>query len=92
MNSTAARVQALEQALTSSKAQLDSTKLGLQVGVRTNLDVLDAEQQVLSARRDLAAARYNHLQSRLLLKAAVSTLSPADLAEIDRHLKPATAQ
>ena len=92
VNSTAARVQALEQALTSSKAQLDSTKLGLQVGVRTNLDVLDAEQQVLSARRDLAAARYNHLQSRLLLKAAVSTLSPADLAEIDRHLKPATAQ
>ena len=91
VNSTAARVQALEQALTSSKAQLDSTKLGLQVGVRTNLDVLNAEQQVLSAQRELAAARYNHLQSRLLLKAAVGILSSADLAEIDQHLRPPAA-
>jgi len=92
VNSTAARVQALEQALTSSKSQLESTKLGLQVGVRTNLDVLDAEQQVLSAQRELAAARYNHLQARLLLKAAVGILSPADLAMIDQHLQPAEAQ
>ncbi len=92
VSSGAARVQALEQALTSSKAQLDSTKLGLQVGVRTNLDVLNAEQQVLSARRDLAGARYAYLLSGLSLKAAVGSLGPADLAEIDRHLKPAAAQ
>ena len=89
VNSGAARVQALQQALVSTKAQLDSTKLGLDVGVRTNLDVLDAEQQVLSARRDLAGARYAYLLSGLSLKAAVGTLSPADLAEIDQHLKPA---
>ena len=89
VSSGAARVQALEQALTSSKAQLESTKLGLQVGVRTNLDVLNAEQQVLSARRDLAGARYAYLLSGLSLKAAVGSLGPADLAEIDRHLKPA---
>lgn len=92
VSSGAARVQALEQALTSSKAQLESTKLGLQVGVRTNLDVLNAEQQVLSARRDLAGARYAYLLSGLSLKAAVGSLGPADLAEIDRHLKPATPQ
>ena len=92
VNSTAARVQALEQALTSSKSQLASTKLGLEVGVRTNLDVLDAEQQVLSAQRELAAARYNHLQARLLLKAAVGILTPADLAMIDQHLQPAAVQ
>jgi outer membrane protein len=89
VNSGIARVQALEQALTSSKAQLDSTKLGLQVGVRTNLDVLNAEQQVLSARRDLAGARYEYLLAGLSLKAAVGTLSTADLAGIDQHLKPA---
>ncbi|MDP1928686.1 MAG: TolC family outer membrane protein, partial [Thiobacillus sp.] len=46
VNSGVARVRALEQALVSTKAQLDSTKLGLEVGVRTNLDVLNAEQQV----------------------------------------------
>jgi outer membrane protein len=89
VNSGAARVRALEQALISSQAQLDSTKLGLQVGVRTSLDVLDAEQQVLSARRDLAGARYAYLLAGLSLKAAGGTLSPADLAEIDQHLKPA---
>jgi hypothetical protein len=85
VNSGVARVRALEQALISTQAQLDSTKLGLDVGVRTNLDVLDAEQQVLSARRDLAAARYAYLLSALALKAAVGTLSPADLAELDQH-------
>ncbi|HEX7972163.1 MAG TPA: TolC family outer membrane protein [Thiobacillus sp.] len=91
VSSGVARVQALEQALVSSKAQLDSTKLGLQVGVRTNLDLLNAEQQVLSARRDLAGARYEYLLAGLSLKAAVGSLSPDDLAAIDQHLKPVTA-
>lgn len=88
VNSGVARVRALEQALVSTKAQLDSTKLGLEVGVRTNLDVLDAEQQVLSARRDLAGARYAYLLSGLSLKAAVGSLSPDDLIVIDQHLRP----
>ncbi len=92
VNSGVARVRALEQALVSTKAQLDSTKLGLDVGVRTNLDVLNAEQQVLSARRDLAGARYAYLLSGLSLKAAVGTLNPAGLAELDQHLKPAAAK
>ena len=89
VSSGGARVHALEQALVSTQAQLDSTKLGLEVGVRTSLDVLNAEQQVFSARRDLAGARYAYLLSGLSLKAAVGELSPADLAEIDRYLKPA---
>jgi outer membrane protein len=92
VSSGVARVKALEQALTSTQAQLDSTKLGLQVGVRTSLDVLNAEQQVFSARRDLAGARYAYLLSGLSLKAAVGSLSPVDLAEIDRYLRPAAAQ
>lgn len=91
VNSGVARVHALEQALVSTQAQLDSTKLGMQVGVRTSLDVLNADQQVLSARRDLAAARYAYLLSGLSLKAAVGSLSPADLAEIDQHLRPPAA-
>jgi outer membrane protein len=91
VNSGVARVRALEQALVSTKAQLDSTKLGLEVGVRTNLDVLNAEQQVLSASRDLAGARYAYLLSLLSLKAAIGSLSPEDLAEIDQHLRPPAA-
>lgn len=91
VNSGVARVRALEQALVSTKAQLDSTKLGLEVGVRTNLDVLNAEQQVLSASRDLAGARYAYLLSLLSLKAAIGSLSPEDLAELDQHLRPPAA-
>ena len=81
-----AQVKALEQARISTQAQLDSTKLGLQVGVRTSLDVLNAQQQVLSAQRDLAAARYNFILSGLNLQAAVGELDAADLAEVDRYL------
>jgi outer membrane protein len=88
VNSGAARVRALEQALASTRSQLDSTKLGLQVGVRTSLDVLNAEQQVLSARRDLAGARYAYLLSELSLKAAVGSLSAEDLQAIDTLLTP----
>lgn len=86
VNSGVARVRALEQALVSTNAQLASTKLGLQVGVRTNLDVLNAEQQVLSAQRDLAGARYAYLLAGLSLKAATGTLSAADLESIDKLL------
>ena len=84
-----AQVKALEQARISTQAQLDSTKLGLQVGVRTNLDVLNAQQQVLSAQRDLAAARYNFILAGLNLQAAVGELDAADLTEVDRYLTAA---
>ncbi|MBT9566976.1 MAG: TolC family outer membrane protein [Thiobacillus sp.] len=91
VNSGAARVKALEQALTSTRAQLDSTRLGLQVGVRTNLDLLNAEQQVLSAQRDLAAARYAYLLAGLSLQAAAGTLSATDLQAIDSMLSRAAS-
>ena len=81
-----AQVKALEQARISTQAQLDSTKLGLEVGVRTSLDVLNAQQQVLSAQRDLSAARYNFIMAGLNLQAAVGELDAADLAEVDRYL------
>jgi outer membrane protein len=81
-----AQVKALEQALVSSQVSLDSTKLGLEVGVRTNVDVLNAQQQVYSARKDLAAARYGFLLSVLNLKAAAGSLSAADLDQIDSVL------
>jgi outer membrane protein len=86
VTSTEAQVKALEAALTSSQKSLESTQLGLEVGVRTNVDVLNAQQQVTSAKKDLAAARYNFLVSVLNLKAAAGSLSATDLDEIDRLL------
>ena len=81
-----AQVKALEAAQASSEKTLESTRVGLEVGVRTNIDVLNAEQQVTSARKELALARYLSLQNILALKAAAGILTPADLEEIDRLL------
>jgi outer membrane protein len=82
----AAQVKALEQALVSSQTSLDSTRLGMEVGVRTNIDVLNAQQQLYSTKKDLAAARYNFLLDTLSLKAAAGSLSDQDLADLDHDL------
>ncbi|MBI5626417.1 MAG: TolC family outer membrane protein, partial [Nitrosomonadales bacterium] len=66
-----AQVKALQQALASGESVLEASKLGHEVGVRTNLDVLNAQQQLFSTRRDLFQAQYNFLISQLRLKAAV---------------------
>ena len=86
VTSTEAQAKALEAALASSQKSLESTQLGLEVGVRTNIDVLNAQQQVTQAKKELASARYNFLLAVLNLKAAAGILVPADLEEIDRLL------
>ena len=81
-----AQVKALQQALISSASVLESSKLGQEVGVRTNLDVLNAQQQLYSTRRDLYQAEYNYLLSQLQLKAAAGMLEEADLARVNQAL------
>lgn len=81
-----AQVQALQQALKSSESLLQASKLGQQVGVRTNLDVLNAQQQLFSTRRDLFQAQYNYLVSQLRLKAAAGSLAEADLSRVNQSL------
>ncbi|WP_338052605.1 TolC family protein [Rhodocyclus purpureus] len=78
-----AQVSALEAALVSSKSALESNKLGYEVGVRINIDVLNAEQQVYLTRRDLARARFDTLLAQLRLKAAVGTLAEEDLQRVN---------
>jgi len=79
-------VRALEQALVSTQSQLESTILGRDVGVRTSVDVLNAQQQVFQARRDLQSARYTFLINTLRLKAATGTLTEADVEAVNRTL------
>ena len=74
---------ALNAALVSSKSALESNKLGYEVGVRINIDVLNAEQQVYVTTRDLAKARFDTLLAQLKLKASVGALSEADLERIN---------
>lgn len=87
-----AQVKALEAALASSKLALSSNKLGYDVGVRINIDVLNAEQQVYTTRRDLAKAKYDTLLAQLRLKAAVGALGDDDVAQVNALLDPAAAQ
>lgn len=82
-----AQVKALQQALKSSESLLEASKLGQGVGVRTNLDVLNAQQQLFSTRRDLYQAEYNYLLSRLRLKAAVGMLAEEDLDSVNQALR-----
>ncbi|OIO82171.1 MAG: channel protein TolC [Gallionellaceae bacterium CG1_02_60_948] len=81
-----AQVQALQQALKSSESLLEASKLGQEVGVRTSLDVLNAQQQLFSTRRDLYQAQYNYLVSHLRLKAAAGNLLEADLERVNQAL------
>jgi outer membrane protein len=80
------QVKALEAALVSSKSSLDATVLGKDVGVRTNVDVLNAQQQLFQAQRDLQQARYNTILAQLRLKSASGRLKEDDLAEVNRLL------
>ena len=87
VTSNIAQVRALEAAVISNQSSLDSTILGQQVGVRTQVDVLNAQQLLFSARRDLAQARYNYIASFLRLIAAAGELDEEDLQRINSWLE-----
>lgn len=84
-----AQVKALQQAVISNQSSFDSTKLGLEVGVRTSVDLLNARQQLFSARRDLAQALYSYILSRLRLSAAAGALTEADVKQVNAWLNQA---
>lgn len=78
-----AQVDALNVAVQSGANALKGNQAGFRAGVRTNVDVLNAEQQLFAARRDLAKARYDVLLQGVKLKAAAGVLTEADLATLD---------
>ena len=87
VTSAVASIKAFEQALVSAGVAYQSNKLGQEVGVRTNLDVLTVQQNLFSTRRDLAQAYVNYLIGKLRLKAADGELTEQDVEEINRQLK-----
>ncbi|MEA5097321.1 MAG: TolC family outer membrane protein [Burkholderiaceae bacterium] len=82
-----AQVKALEAAEVSSQSALDSNKLGYEVGVRINIDVLNAQQQLYSTRKDLAKARYDAVMNGLKLKSFSGILKEDDLVRVNGLLK-----
>ena len=79
-------VEARRLALVSAQAAYDASQVGLEVGTRTVLDVLQNQNNLFTAQLEFARARYNHLQSRLLLEQAAGTLDIADVQDVNRLL------
>ena len=82
-----AQVKALEHAVEAAQTALEANKLGVQVGSRINVDVLNAQQELAVTRRDLAKARYDTLLGLLRLKAAAGSLGAADVDEVNALLE-----
>ena len=87
VNAGMAQVRAFEAALISSQSSVDSNKLGYEVGVRINIDVLNAQSQLYETRQKLVKARMDTLISLLRLKAAAGSLSEEDVAAINALLE-----
>lgn len=88
VQSSEAVVKALEAAEASNQLALEATQLGYKVGVRVNLDVLNAQTQLFTTQRDLAQARYDVILAQLQLRQAAGILAPRDVGDIDRLLAP----
>jgi outer membrane protein len=81
-----AQVKALEEALESARVALQANRRGQEVGIRINIDVLNAQQQFAATERDLAKARYDTLMSLLRLKGAAGSLDASDVEQINSLL------
>ena len=82
------QVKAYEAAEASSQVALDANKLGYQVGVRINIDVLNSQSQLFQTKRDLAKARFDVLIGQLKLRQAAGVLKAEDLQPINALLAP----
>lgn len=81
------QVNALEAAQVSSQSALDANKLGYQVGVRINIEVLNSQSQLFQTKRDLSKARYDVLVGQLKLRQAAGVLKADDLQSINTLLQ-----
>ena len=85
------RVAAYKQAVLSNTTALEASEVGLEVGARTAVDVLNAQRELYRAQRDYARSRYDYLLNVLRLKQAAGQLTQKDLNEIDNLLGAAPA-
>ena len=80
------RVNALAQAVESSRTALEATQAGFEVGTRTIVDVLVSQRLLYTAITNYEQSRYTYIGNVLCLKLAAGTLRIQDLEEIDQHL------
>ncbi|ALK99805.1 type I secretion protein TolC [Massilia sp. WF1] len=82
-----AKVAALEKAVESGKLLMTATEQSIKGGVRINLDLLNAQQQLYTSQRDLAQARYNYLISLVRLRAGAGTLDEGAVREVAAYFR-----
>jgi outer membrane protein len=85
--SNISKVQALKQALESSRTSLQATQAGFDVGTRTTVDVLEAQRQLYLAQGEYYKSRYDYLQTRVLLEQASGQLNAEDVEKINSYLQ-----
>jgi outer membrane protein, type I secretion system len=86
--SSVKRIESLELAVESARLLVQATEKSIQGGIRINLDLLDAQQQLFSAQGELSQARYNYLLAYLRLKLAAGDLVLDDLQRIAAYFNP----
>ncbi|MEO6226884.1 MAG: TolC family outer membrane protein [Thermomonas sp.] len=79
-------VEARRLALVSAQSAYEASQVGLEVGTRTVLDVLNNQRTLFSAQQVYSQAKYNFLQNRLLLEQAAGTLEVSDVEDVNRLL------
>ncbi|WP_077341496.1 outer membrane channel protein TolC [Pseudocolwellia agarivorans] len=83
-------IKSLEQSVISAESALRATEAGMDVGIRTIVDVLDSTRNLYNAKRNLSSTRYNYIQAILSLKQAAGTITEQDLVDINNGLLPST--
>jgi protease secretion system outer membrane protein len=81
------KIEALEKAVESGKLLMKATEQSIKGGVRINLDLLNAQQQLYTSQRDLAQARYGYLIGLLRLRAAAGTLDAGGVQEVSAYFR-----
>ena len=81
------KIEALEKAVTSGQLLMKATEQSIKGGVRINLDLLNAQQQLYTSQRDLAQARYSYLIGVLRLRSAAGTLDQNSVREVAAYFR-----
>jgi protease secretion system outer membrane protein len=76
------KIDGLQKSVDSATALVEATKQSIKGGVRINVDLLNAQQQLVAAKRDLASARYNYLVAYLKLRVAAGTVNIDDVRTV----------
>lgn len=87
IETSVASVEARMKSIESRETALEATEQGFEVGTRNVVDVLDAENALYVARQNYVDARLGHIKTQFALKQTVGTLSPDDIATLDKWLK-----